>query len=93
MKLVALLCSLFAITSNTINAILFRILLFLLRATYMCTLGASYIGLTYIIVYAGAIGILFIFVIRLLFPSIEQKRTKGQALTATPLALVLITLI
>jgi NADH-ubiquinone oxidoreductase chain 6 len=53
-------------TSNPVISVLFLISLFINISIYLVILGITYIALTYIIVYVGAVTILFLFVIMLL---------------------------
>jgi len=53
---------------QTVYSALFLVLNFITVAMLFLTLGATFIGLTQIVVYAGAIMILFLFVIMLLGP-------------------------
>jgi NADH-ubiquinone oxidoreductase chain 6 len=53
-------------TSNPVISVLFLISLFINVAVYLVVIGITFIGLTYIVVYVGAVTILFLFVIMLL---------------------------
>jgi NADH-ubiquinone oxidoreductase chain 6 len=54
------------ITKNPVLSVLFLILLFLIMSGYLMLLGASFIGLSYILVYVGAVSILFLFILMLI---------------------------
>jgi NADH-ubiquinone oxidoreductase chain 6 len=54
------------ITKNPVLSVLFLILLFLIMSGYLMLLGATFIGLSYILVYVGAVSILFLFILMLI---------------------------
>src|ERR1700712_3354408 len=59
--------ALLVITSkNTVSSVLYLILVFLLRSLLFIYLGADFIGLIILIVYIGAIAVLFLFVVMML---------------------------
>lgn len=63
----AIITSIFVIiTKNPVLSVLFLILLFLIMSGYLMLLGASFIGLSYILVYVGAVSILFLFILMLI---------------------------
>jgi NADH-ubiquinone oxidoreductase chain 6 len=65
--LAAIICGAFVITSrNPVLSVLFLIGVFLSIALWLVLHGATYLGLAYIIIYVGAIAILFLFVIIML---------------------------
>ena len=53
-------------SSNPVVSVLFLVTVFVLAACYLLTLGVSFVGLTYLIVYVGAVAVLFLFVIMIL---------------------------
>ena len=60
-SLVAILCGILVIISkNPIVSVLFLIGLFLSISSYLIILGLSFIGLSYLLVYVGAVSILFL---------------------------------
>ena len=62
-----LISSLLVITSrNTVQSVLYLILVFLLCSLLFIYLGADFIGLIIIIVYIGAIAVLFLLVVMML---------------------------
>ena len=62
-----ILSSVLVITSkNPVIAVIFLISVFVNAAGYLIMLGVGFIGISYIIVYVGAIAVLFLFVIMLL---------------------------
>ena len=54
------------ISKNPIVSVLFLIGLFFAVASYLITSGITFIGLSYLLVYVGAVSILFIFILMLL---------------------------
>lgn len=66
-SLTAILCGIFVIISkNPIVSVLFLIGLFAGISSYLIILGLTFIGLSYLIVYIGAISILFLFILMLI---------------------------
>lgn len=63
----AILSSVLVITSkNPVVAVIFLISLFINTAGYLILLGIGFVGISYIIVYVGAITVLFLFVIMMI---------------------------
>lgn len=63
----AILSSLLVITAqNPVIAVLFLISVFVNSAGYLIYLGVGFIGISYIIVYVGAIAILFLFILMMI---------------------------
>ena len=60
-------------STNPIIAIIFLITLFLLVSIYLILMGLTFIGLSYLLVYIGAITVLFLFIIMMI--SIEVVQT------------------
>jgi NADH-ubiquinone oxidoreductase chain 6 len=54
------------ITRNPINSVIGLILIFILSSLYLITLGINFIAFLYLIIYVGAIAILFLFVIMMM---------------------------
>ena len=50
------------ISKNPIVSVLFLISLFLSISSYLIILGINFIGLSYLLVYVGAVSILFLFI-------------------------------
>ena len=72
-SLVAVLCSILVIISkNPIVSVLFLIGLFLSIASYLMILGLNFIGLSYLLVYVGAVSILFLFILMLINVRISE---------------------
>ena len=69
----AIFCSILIIISkNPIISVLFLIGLFLSIACYLITLGLAFIGLSYLLVYVGAVSILFLFILMLINVRISE---------------------
>ena len=63
-SLVSILCGIFVIVSkNPIISVLYLIGLFLSISCYLIILGLNFIGLSYLLVYIGAVSILFLFIL------------------------------
>src|ERR1035437_7622442 len=60
------------ISKNPILSVLFLIGLFLSIACYLMTLGLNFIGLAYLLVYVGAVSILFLFILMLINVRISE---------------------
>jgi NADH-ubiquinone oxidoreductase chain 6 len=78
----AILSSLMVITAkNPVISVLFLISVFVNVAGYLVLLGVAYLGLVYLIVYVGAIAILFLFVIMMLNLRLVELVDTGQEYT------------
>ncbi len=77
LSLMAILCGILVITSkNPIVSVLFLIGLFLSIASYLMILGLNFIGLSYLLVYVGAVSILFLFILMLINVRISELISK-----------------
>ena len=87
----ALLSSVLVITSkNPVIAVIFLISVFINAAGYLILLGIGFIGISYIIVYVGAIAVLFLFVIMLLNIRLTDILETGSQYTQNiPLAIAI----
>jgi NADH-ubiquinone oxidoreductase chain 6 len=86
-SLFAILCGIFVIISkNPIVSILFLIGLFANISGYLIILGLSFIGLSYLLVYVGAVSILFLFILML----INIRISELQSNTSNSIALAII---
>ena len=85
----ALLSSVLTITSkNPVIAVIFLISVFINAAGYLILLGIGFIGISYIIVYIGAIAVLFLFVIMMINIKLTDILETGSQYTKTlPLTL------
>jgi len=84
----AILSSVLVITAkNPVIAVLFLISVFINAAGYLIILGVGFIGISYIIVYIGAITVLFLFVIMMINIKLVDILEVGSAYTKNiPLA-------
>lgn len=64
------------ITKNPIVSVLFLISLFLLVSIYLITIGIYFIGISYLLVYIGAVSILFLFILMLIDIRISELHTE-----------------
>jgi NADH-ubiquinone oxidoreductase chain 6 len=88
-SLVAIICSIFVIISkNPIVSVLFLIGLFLSISCYLITLGLNFIGLSYLLVYVGAVSILFLFILMLI--NVRVSELLSDASNSIPLAIMII---
>lgn len=76
------------ITPNPVISILYLISLFILIASSLIILGISFLGLTYIIVYVGAIAILFLFIIMLLNIKLSELSMSNRSGNRIPLGTI-----
>ena len=84
----AILCGILVIVSkNPIVSVLFLIGLFLSIAGYLMMLGINFIGLSYLLVYVGAVSILFLFILMLINVRISELVTDNN--NSLPLAAII----
>jgi NADH-ubiquinone oxidoreductase chain 6 len=86
----AVLSGILVITSkNPVISVLFLISVFINAAGYLLLLGVGFIGISYLIVYVGAIAILFLFVVMMLNIRIVEIISVGREYTKNlPLGLI-----
>lgn len=73
LSILAILCGILVIIiKNPILSVLFLIGLFLSIASYLMILGLNFIGLSYLLVYVGAVSILFLFILMLINVRISE---------------------
>ena len=86
-----LLSSVLVITSkNPVISVIFLISVFVNAAGYLIVLGIGFIGISYIIVYIGAIAVLFLFVIMMINIKLTDILETGSQYTKNiPLALLI----
>ena len=66
-SVLSVLCAILVIINkNPIVSVLFLICLFVLISGYLILLGMNFIGITYLLVYIGAVSILFLFILMLI---------------------------
>jgi NADH-ubiquinone oxidoreductase chain 6 len=87
-SLMSLLCGIFVIISkNPIVSVLFLIGLFLCISTYLMLSGMTFIGIAYLLVYIGAVSILFLFILMLINVRISELQSNTN--NSLPLALII----
>jgi NADH-ubiquinone oxidoreductase chain 6 len=82
-----LLGTLVIISKNPIISVLFLIGLFLSISCYLIITGLNFIGLSYLLVYIGAVSILFLFILMLINVRISELLT--DSINSIPLAILL----
>ena len=75
------------ISKNPIVSVLYLIGLFLSIASYLIILGISFIGLSYLLVYVGAVSILFLFILMLINVRISELLSETNK--GIPLAIII----
>ena len=87
----AIFSSILVITSNNpVVAVIFLILLFINTAGYLILMGIGFIGLSYIIIYIGAITVLFLFIIMMINIRLVDLLEIGKEYTKNfPLAILI----
>lgn len=83
---ISIVCGIFVIISkNPIVSVLFLIGLFLSIAGYLMMLGMNFIGLSYLLVYVGAVSILFLFILMLI--NVRISELTNDSSNSIPLAI------
>jgi NADH-ubiquinone oxidoreductase chain 6 len=86
-SLIAIICAIFVIiTKNPIISVLFLIGLFLSISGYLILLGINFIGISYLLVYIGAVSILFLFILMLI--NIRISELLSETSNSIPLAII-----
>lgn len=75
------------ISKNPIISVLFLIGLFLSISCYLILTGLNFIGLAYLLVYIGAVSILFLFILMLI--NVRLSELSIDSLNSIPLAILL----
>lgn len=75
------------ISKNPIVSVLFLIGLFLSIASYLMILGLNFIGISYLLVYVGAVSILFLFILMLINVRISELLSNTS--NSIPLAVLI----
>ena len=87
-SLASILSGIFVIISkNPIVSVLFLIGLFFSIACYLLVLGINFIGLSYLLVYVGAVSILFLFILMLI--NVRISELLSDTSNSIPLALLI----
>ena len=90
-SLFSILCAVFVIVSkNPIVSVLFLIGLFAGISSYLIIIGLTFIGLSYLIVYIGAVSILFLFILMLINIRVSEleSNTRNSMLLAINIILL-----
>jgi len=74
------------VSKNPIVSVLFLIGLFLALACYLILIGLSFIGLSYLLVYVGAVSILFLFILMLI--NVRVSELLSYTSNSIPLAIL-----
>jgi NADH-ubiquinone oxidoreductase chain 6 len=86
-----LISSIFTITSkNPVISVIFLISTFVQAAGYLIIIGINFVGISYIVIYVGAIAVLFLFVIMMINVKLTDILETGTQYTKNlPLALAI----
>ena len=86
--------SVLSITSkNPVISVIFLITTFVCAAIYLILIGINFIGISYIVIYVGAIAVLFLFVIMMIKIKLTDILDTGYNYTKNlPLAILIVTL-
>src|SRR4030081_1251029 len=76
------------ISKNPIVSVLFLIGLFLSISSYLIILGINFIGLSYLLVYVGAVSILFLFILMLI--NVRISELLSDTSNSIPLGIIII---
>ena len=89
LSLIAILCGILVIiTKNPIESVLFLIGLFMCIASILTILGLNFIGLSYLLVYVGAVSILFLFILMLI--NVRVSELLNNTRNSIPLAIIIL---
>ena len=75
------------ITNNPIVSVLFLIALFVNVAGYLILIGVHFVGLSYLLVYVGAVSILFLFILMLI--NVRISELHSNSINSIPLAFII----
>lgn len=88
MTVLAIFCAISVIVNkNPIISVLFLIGLFASISSYLIILGLNFIGLSYLIVYIGAVSILFLFILMLI--NIRISELQSNTSNSIPLTIII----
>ena len=73
-------------TKNPVTSVLFLIMLFFSVACYLIAIGLNFIGLSYLLVYVGAVSILFLFILMLI--NIRVSELINETQNSIPLVII-----
>src|SRR5579883_304922 len=87
-SILAVICAILVIINkNPIVSVLFLICLFVLISGYLILAGMNFIGISYLLVYIGAVSILFLFILMLI--NIRISEIQVETNNSLPLAIVI----
>lgn len=85
--IISIICAIYIIISkNPIISILYLIGLFISIACYLIIIGLNFIGLSYLLIYIGAVSILFIFILMLI--NIRISELVSNNINSVPLVII-----
>ena len=88
LSFISIVCGILVIIlNNPIVSVLYLIGLFISIASYLMMLGVNFIGLSYLLVYVGAVSILFLFILMLINIRISELVTNNS--NSIPLAIMI----
>jgi NADH-ubiquinone oxidoreductase chain 6 len=88
-SIISIISGILVITSkNPIVSVLFLIALFLSISSYLIIIGINFIGLSYLLVYVGAVSILFIFILMLI--NVRISELLANTSNSIPLATIIV---
>jgi NADH-ubiquinone oxidoreductase chain 6 len=88
-SIISIISGILVITSkNPIVSVLFLIALFLSISSYLIIIGINFIGLSYLLVYVGAVSILFLFILMLINVRISELLSNTS--NSIPLATMIV---
>jgi NADH-ubiquinone oxidoreductase chain 6 len=88
LSIISIICAVSVIISkNPIISVLFLIGLFLTIASYLIIIGISFIGLSYLLVYVGAVSILFLFILMLI--NVRVSELLSETSNSIPLVFII----
>jgi NADH-ubiquinone oxidoreductase chain 6 len=84
----SIVCSVFVLISkNPVVSVLFLIGLFINVSCYLISIGLEFIGLSYLLVYVGAVSILFLFILMLI--NIRISELLSESRNSIPLVFII----
>lgn len=82
LALLTVVAAVFVITARSpVVSVMFLIAVFVLAACYLVCLGVTFVGLSYLIVYVGAVAVLFLFVVMMLNVRLSEVTAAGHEYT------------
>jgi NADH-quinone oxidoreductase subunit J len=71
---------------NPVDSVLFLVLVFLNAAAYLLLIEAEFLALIFLVIYVGAIAVLFLFIVMML--DIKIQKSQGAIMQYVPFALI-----